>query len=1391
MARAIRPALIGLMLSGALLASPAAGEMTIERRHVDEAGVEFVYRPGEPVQVTASDPTPSTWFQWPDAVMSADPGGYRLPAHQQRILLPAGRDYRLEFETGPARHEGGVVYPMVPEPAGRAAETGSAGTGHQAGFDGPLPEAAVTARVEEFRGRDVLVLSLSPLAYNPAELSATLFESIRVRVRFVPGGPVGHRRTGRADNDPAVWSNLVLNPESAAGFDAGLAPLAAAAAGARPSVYFDDAPDWAKVGVKVNGLYRITAASLAAAGFNPAAIDPATFRVFGDAGLPLSETTPESLVPEWGEPGGFRELAIFVHESGTPNRQFDDADTLLFYGLSVDNFGNWFDPSAGADWIENEHSDTNIYWLTWSGSFPESPRRWEAVPEVLGGLAVTTVPERRHVEENSPALYDPVPYEEGIRWEKWWWQRIDASGSSFFWDTAFPDIDTSKPVSLFIRWWGANTPAFSVVEPTQRHFLRVSVNDSPETAAIWGGVRNGITRYDMTLTGFTPRPTTRVVATVTRYPDAGNRVDQILLGWFEFSYWKTLSLAAGELWFEGWSEVGPNPVRYRISGAVPGARVLDVTEPWSVRALPATYSTDGSNGVLTINTGDPTGRRYAAFNPAALRAPASIVRDQRPARWLRDDEPGADYILIVADELAAAAEPLAEWRRTHLRGITEDAPVGVPARSARVALVRVSDIYDEFSGGRVDATAIRNFIQYAWNHWGRAEATLPPPLYVCLVGDSNRDTRDREGTGVKNLVPTWEGGYDVSSADEGSPAYASDDFFGRLGGPRDRMTDLAIGRLPLSDPDNAAEVIERKVIGSEEFPGFNPNRNRAIYVADDVCQAGNPDAGLFTAHIYQTEQVALVAPRVLDQRKVYLYDYGGPNCRILVKPAAKRDLVAAINEGGWVVNYSGHGGDQQLADEKVLEVTDVPSLVNNEALPILIAASCSVGKFDRAGSEGLAEALIKWHDGGCIGTMAATHFSFPGENLELNRYIFQYLFDRDDNRSRPIGLALLEAKQEQVSGHTCSGNFESCDRQKKYLLLGDPASVLVVPERQIRISSLPDTLERGTIVTVQGEVLRPDSTLDATFDGQVELLVQDQPETRHALATENSLPPGTPYLIPGATIFNGVAPVTDGRFTATFVVPVSLRGGAAGRVRAYAASIALDAVGAVDPVAIGGLSTSAPTDTTPPAITLSLPEGAAEAGGRMEALIEDVSGINLTRLFEFRSVLFTLLDSEGNESYRLDVTPEFQYDSGSYSRGRATFRLPNLPSGPYTARVTATDNFNNRGEGRLDISLGGGSSGGRLSNVYAIPNPFETTTDLTFELSRAASQVRVQLFSVAGRKVREWSQPGASGENRLTWDGTDGRGDPVANGVYLLRVLVRESGGKEIDVVEPIVRLRR
>jgi hypothetical protein len=195
-----------------------------------------------------------------------------------------------------------------------------------------------------------------------------------------------------------------------------------------------------------------------------------------------------------------------------------------------------------------------------------------------------------------------------------------------------------------------------------------------------------------------------------------------------------------------------------------------------------------------------------------------------------------------------------------------------------------------------------------------------------------------------------------------------------------------------------------------------------------------------------------------------------------------------------------------------------------------------------------------------------------------------------------------------------------------------------------------------------------------------------------------------------------------------------------------------------------------------------------EPGDRVEVVIEDEGGINLTGLFDFRSILFLISDEQGIERYREDLTGEFVYDEGSYTRGVVRTVLPNLPGGRYVLTVRATDNFNNRGEGSMGIDLREAAGRGLLSRLFGLPNPFAEFTEIVCEL-REEGPVRVSVYSVSGRRVREFGLSGHRGENRILWDGRDARGGAVANGVYLVRVSMKSSEG-EASLVEPLVRIR-
>ena len=73
------------------------------------------------------------------------------------------------------------------------------------------------------------------------------------------------------------------------------------------------------------------------------------------------------------------------------------------------------------------------------------------------------------------------------------------------------------------------------------------------------------------------------------------------------------------------------------------------------------------------------------------------------------------------------------------------------------------------------------------------------------------------------------------------------------------------------------------------------------------------------------------------------------------------------------------------------------------------------------------------------------------------------------------------------------------------------------------------------------------------------------------------------------------------------------------------------------------------------------------------------------------------------------------------------------------------------------------------------PNPFNPTTIIPLVVPDGAKNVDLTIYNVLGQPMRQvWTGPLAAGEHRLTWDGRDAQGRPVAAGVYMYRVQVDE-----------------
>jgi flagellar hook assembly protein FlgD len=83
--------------------------------------------------------------------------------------------------------------------------------------------------------------------------------------------------------------------------------------------------------------------------------------------------------------------------------------------------------------------------------------------------------------------------------------------------------------------------------------------------------------------------------------------------------------------------------------------------------------------------------------------------------------------------------------------------------------------------------------------------------------------------------------------------------------------------------------------------------------------------------------------------------------------------------------------------------------------------------------------------------------------------------------------------------------------------------------------------------------------------------------------------------------------------------------------------------------------------------------------------------------------------------------------------------------------------------------------------------------DFLFRLTHDAD-VKIRVFTIAGRLVREMTHRGVGGDNVVAWDGTDENGSPLANGTYLFKLEAERraaDGSLENDeVVGKVVRMR-
>jgi hypothetical protein len=1237
------------------------------------------------------------------------PGHPDLPIISFALAVPPCDQINLDYTTtGTREREIDYVPPVptvIPTHEVGAATRYSFEEGSPYESEGYTPKSAAEIRsvswMRDCRIADVVVY---PVSYNHADRMLRTLGTVTLRISFQNPrpGPVAGVADDMWEN---LYRNLVVNYEDSKRWRRKHSgdPKSLVVDG------FTTSSNWAKLYVEEEGLYKLTGSDLSEAGIS-GPISVSSLRIFWGGGFPRPVPISDPR-PRW-----MPECTIHLQDSDSDGL-LDDDDYLIFHGLGPDNWKHHMEPIDGEveeeAFYENPYVNESTYWLTWEssggGGFQEPSHRMNQIDgSPTGGSPPGTFKYRVHVKRN-------VAFDLSGKTDDWFW--VVLKDHPIF-STARITVKTpgyeGGEALIRTKLYGATFERFTNPD----HRVQVFVNDVLSMDITWDG--KTITEDSTMVNSLVDGSNEVRLYLPAGWPDPQYK-EEVYLEWIEVEYDRDYMAGDDFLMFPAASS---GEESYRIDGFSGSAVVvIRVDDKYNCSFVEGAEVNSTGNGFeIEFSDQADSSSRYLVSGPEAILSVAAIEIDEVTNH--RNAMNSADYVVVCYDEFVEAIEPLLSLRSSR--------------DGYQTYVAKISDLFDEFAWGMADPAAIRDFIANCDSIWQET------PDFLFLVGDATYDHRNYASSSV-DYVPSFHG-FTSSYGD----VYATDDWFVCLDPQGRDRPDLGVGRLPARSV-SMLEMLVDKVYNYETSPPMSAWKNNVLLIGDD-------ELHLDDIEYHHTEQIERFAeeklPSAIDKTKVYLMEYPCdiPDCpQGTTKSQARAALLQAWNEGALIVNYTGHGSEIVMADERVFSFEDIESLQNGEMLAFLMAPSCKVNRFDQASGEALGEAILLASDKGSVASFASTRDSGAFSNTALADRVIEALFGGSEiypTVALPLSLAITSAK--------AVGDWHN---NQEFVLLGDPAMILAAPSGRVEFDPAgTDTLfVRKGVFSFKGSV----GSSEDLSGGMTEIVARGATDTTIYINPEE--PYGNAkYVLPGEVIFDGRGSVSAAdSITGAFVVPLGSEEGKLGRLRIYAHKNFDDAVGMVSNIETSGEATS--TDEEGPSIWLGFGGSSVVAPDAiLEIVLRDESGINT--LGGDYPITVTLNDS--NEPY--DVTGDFQYNDGSYQEGTVEFRLPDLWSGEHTVEVEAYDNLNLGSTESLVFTV---TTTGGIRHVANYPNPFEADTYFIFTLMESA-EIEIEIFTVGGRLIRTLDDiAGNAGQNQVYWDGRDDEGDELANGVYLYKII--------------------
>lgn len=713
--------------------------------------------------------------------------------------------------------------------------------------------------------------------------------------------------------------------------------------------------------------------------------------------------------------------------------------------------------------------------------------------------------------------------------------------------------------------------------------------------------------------------------------------------------------------------------------------------------------------------------------------------------------PPPELLIVTHEAFRAQAEALANLYRHN------------PLAPLDVAVVDAHAVYNEFSAGRTEAAAIRNLARMLY--W-RGGGPTGPFKYMLLLG--NAYYRLAEIDGPYSLVPNHltENSYDDIRS------FGSDDFFCLLDpgeGEYHGGLDIALGRYPVRSVPEAEALLrhERAFLDPEHW---GPWLARVLFLADD-------EDGLL--YMKGSERMAQQVERDRPQttvRRLYADAFKQENRWYrTMYPSLKQAVQSEIQRGALLFNYMGHGSIWTLMREDVIGDMQLPQWRNLPHLPIMVAASCDVAKYDMLDQDySFATKALMHPQGGIVALIGATRYTFAGANAVFNQALVAHIQPHTlPPKGHRLGDALLAAK---------TATADEVNRAK-YVLLGNPALPLLAPTAQVDIKTIngnapsPSTrLAPGATVQLDLQVSNNDGS---PFNGKVYLELQGGKDSVRTRANDYPVP--FTFQARTKSYFRGTATATNGKASFQWIMPPTSSGPTQeARIALFATSKNSLAANSCELIKLGGAAATTLHDKQGPEIEIFLndfaPRGDYRVGRnpRVLAKLRDASGINIDHSTPGHNIELRL-QHEGKVVRTADLSDYYTAHNGSYQQGTLEYQLFDLDPGSYRLQIAASDIASNRTTAQLEFSVvEQGTS--TIEHLLNYPNPFTHHTAFYFDLTNADRpvEVMVQVFTIDGALVKtiRATPPVSERIGPIYWDGCDDRGQRLARGVYFYRVQV-------------------